>query len=892
MDSLISFLQKISQTPRRKRSVRSLAYSLLLAFLLTTLTVFAQKNVGKPERMQETVKATSEGRDFWVCFQKNDNESKRDPRTGKLPQLNQLFLELFITSNEDTRVRIEIDGLLFKQESRIRGGTVLQVRIDTAAQVRSSEVPERLAVHITSEKPVSVYGLSHRFQTTDSFMGLPVEALGTEYRAIAYYRLTESLIGQLAVIATDDSTSVTITPTSLTAAGRPANVPFTVQLRKGDVYQVSGASAGKSLVSDLTGTLVQSNKPIAVFSGHSGAYIPIPEQGYNHLVEQLPPVSAWGRHYYVGKFFGRTKSTIRVVAAENDTKVFSNGQLVSVLNAGEFYEDGNVTSHTQITGDKRIMVAQFAHGYVNSLDSIGDPMMILITPTQQFLKHYRMATPIRGEWRHYVNIVVPRQAASSLRIDGKPVSEKAFVPFGESRYDLAQISLGFGTHTFDCNEPFGLYSYGFGYGQDSYDAYGNMIGQSFLQLTAVKDTLPPTMDILYTKSQNAAREKTPTSNNGEQTTAKLLQRTLADSLTAEEQFEQLLQRRALARLQLSDGEVGGRLLKPLTAAASGRAKILIRDDREDDRGLASARVINSGGLVLSEPIVSAGAPQAELAFDETLQTGSGRALLELSDIAGNKSIYTLCFAKDQLGTDNLLTLTQGETDYCPKRTLWYAGVYGSVGITTHDARFGALPGIPAVGTFSSDQSASILPTGVGVVLGHRLSSLLGVSVRAGLERFPGSLRAADTVVAGSVRLLDGSLAPLWLAQTLSLQNSYLSLTLAGEIFITNNFYALLGVKAAYALSKAVDSRAEVVTPDNFKLLDRPENKARTLTGELPALQTLIPSAVGGMGITLPVWRNIAFCAEALYSYPLGSVVDGGSWRISQVTLNIGARVRL
>ena len=851
----------------------------------------------KPEKMREAVKATSEGRDFWVCFQKNSIEPLPDPRTGRMTQKDQLFLELFITANEDTRVRVEIEGLLFKQETLIRGGTVVNVKIDTAAQLRSSEVAERFAVHITSQKPISVYGLSHRYQTTDTFMGLPVDALGTEYRAVSYYKLREDLISQLAVIATEDSTTVTITPKSPTVSGRFADVPFQVNLRKGDVYQVIGASPGKDKPSDLTGTLVQSTKPIAVFSGHNGAYIPAREQGYNHLVEQLPPVSAWGRHYYVGKLFGRTKSTIRVVAAENDTKIFSNGQLVSLLNAGEYYEDGNVRENTQITGDKRIMVAQYAHGFVNSLDSIGDPMMILITPTQQFLKRYRMLTPIRGEWRHYVNIVVPREASSALRLDGKPVSEKAFTPFGESRYSIAQISLAYGTHTFECSEPFGLYSYGFGYGQDSYDAYGNMIGQSFLELRAVKDTLPPMLDIIYTNAP-LRQETRPSAVAQREASESRLKQSSQDTLTAEEQFERLVQRRAIARLQLEAEDAGKRLLKPLTDAVGGRAKLLVRDDREDDRGLAAVRVVSSGGLIIPETIISDGAPQAEIPFDESRQTASGRALLELSDIAGNKALYTLCFSKDQIGKDNLTTLTQGETDYCPKQTLWYAGVFGFGGITTHDVSFAAPSGIPAFsniaspGSFGSDPSASILPLGAGVVVGYRLSPLVGASARVAWERLPATVRAPDVASSGLVRNLDGSLSALWLAQTLSLQNSYLSLSLMGEVFFTNSFYALLGLKGALALARSVESRAVVVTPDNFSLLQRPENAARTFSGELTTLQGFIPFAVGGLGVSLPVWRNLALSVEALYSYPLGNVIDTGKWLASQLTVNAGVRVRL
>lgn len=910
MVSLLYFYSLVHNVQKQRSAIGllRLCCSLIISsLLLAPSNLIAQNTVQsgtkpegiKPDKMREAVKATSEGRDFWLCFQKNGLEPEPAKRNSRDAQKNQLFLELFITSNEDTKVRVEIDGLLFKQEGRIRGGTVISVKIDTAAQLRSSEIPERMAVHITSEKPVSVYGLSHRFQTTDSFMGLPVEALGKEYRIVGYYKLREDLISQFAVIATEDSTEVTINPNSPTYAGRQAGMPFTVKLRKGDVYQVIGSSPGKNAPSDLTGSLVQSNKPIAVFSGHNGAYIPSREQGYNHLVEQLPPVSAWGRHYYVGKLFGRTKSTIRVLAAENDTKVFTNGQLVAFLAAGDYYEDGNVSEHTQITGDKRIMVAQYSHGFVNSLDSIGDPMMILLTPTQQFLKSYRMATPIRGEWRHYVNIVVPREAVSSLRIDGKPVSEQAFTPFGESRYNIAQISLAFGTHTFDCSEPFGLYSYGFGYGQDSYDAYGNMVGQSFLELRPVPDTLAPVMDISYTKTataNNVKNEETLRQNITQQTNR--IKRSAADTLSAEEQFELLIQRRALARLEAEAQDVGKRLLKPLTEAIGGKAKVLARDDREDDKGLQTVRIINSGGLILNEPTFTAGAPQAELLFDEARQTTSGRALLEVSDVAGNKAVYTLCFSKDPIGTDNLTTLTQGETDYCPKRTLWYAGIFGFGGISAHEARFNqpsgisAFQSIAAPGMFMNDPSASILPLGAGIVVGHRISQLFGVSARVAWERFPATLRAPDVASSGLVRNLDGSLSPLWLAQTLSLQNSYASLSLVGEVFITNGLYALLGAKGAFALSKTIESRAVVVTPDNFRLLDRPENAVRTYVGELPALQSFVPFAVGGFGVSIPVWRSLALSAEAVYSHPLGTLLENAEWRVSQFTISIGARVRL
>lgn len=918
---LFSFVFSTCSSPSKRRRTlvltaarlfvgRLWAWGLALS-LCASFATFAQEAAppSSPEKMREIVKATSEGREFWLCFQKNGIDPEPDKRTGRVPQREQIFLELFITANEDSRVTIEIDGLLFKQETLIRGGTVLNVKIDTAAQIRSSEKRERLAVHIVAEKPVSVYGLSHRYQTTDTYMGLPTDALGTEYRAIGYYKLREDLISQLAVVAAYDSTIVTITPKSPTFGGKPADAPFTVSLKKGDVYQVIGASPGKGKPSDLTGSLIQSNKPIAVFSGHSGAYVPIPEKGYNHLVEQLPPVTAWGRHYYVGTLFGRTKSTVRVVAAENDTKVFANGKFVAILNAGDYYEDGDVMENTQITGDKRIMVAQYAHGFENSRDSVGDPMMILLTPTQQFLKRYRMLTPIRGEWRHYVNIVVPRAAASTLRVDGRPLGEKVFEPFGESRYAIAQISLAYGTHTFECAEPFGLYSYGFGYGGDSYDAYGNMVGQSFLELRAVKDELPPTMELMYggIVEEPPAGSQSSLPRSAQIGGGEIVKQTpqepqninaarpvAGDTLTPEEQFERILRKRALARLARAETNArfsrgSGGLFGSL---GGGVSKILVRDDREDDRGIQLVRVIDAGGLSLFTPSVTPGSPQVSIIFDEARQTASGRALLEAVDVAGNKSIYTLCFSKDELAADNVVTLSEGETDYCPKRTLWYAGVFGALTLTSHEASFTAPAVVPARARFSGEPGGVFFPTLGGAVVGRRISSLFGVSARVALERFPGAVRAPDTVPAASVRLLDGSVTPLWLSQTLALNNLYASASLAGEVFLLGALYGVVGAKASVALGAAVDSRAEVVSPDNFSLLNRPENAERSFSGDLSTLQPVVFSAFGGLGVSAPLWRNLSLNVEALYTQPLSSMVDNGDWFISQFSLNLGLRIRL
>lgn len=431
----------------------------------------------------------SEGREFWVCFMKNFRESGGSAQQNR-PDL--LKLQLFLTSSYDANVRIRVEEINYDNTIQVRANTVVNVALPARAQLRSLEVAERLAVHITADTTIAVYGLNSRVQTTDTYMGLPVSVLGTEYRAIGYTKLASDLLSQISVIATEDSTEITVTPTTTTSTGRKAGQPFTMRLRKGDVYSI-GARFESVGQCDLTGTHILSNKNIAVFSGHQCAYVPPKVEACNHLVEQLPPISAWGMHYYLGMLKERSRYTYRVIASEDATKVFEDARLVAVLKAGEFFENLNVARHIQLTADKPVLVAQFAQGFKNG-DSVGDPMMILVSPTQQFLKEYRFATPINGDWHHYINVVAPTPSIRELRLNGRRIDSNMFVVLGESRYSIAQVPLPYGTHVIKSETPFGLYSYGFGFRTDAYDAYGNMAGQSFFEISRMVDTLAPTAE--------------------------------------------------------------------------------------------------------------------------------------------------------------------------------------------------------------------------------------------------------------------------------------------------------------------------------------------------------------------------------------------------------------
>ncbi len=435
------------------------------------------------------------GNEFWLCFTRNYKIE-----AGK--KANILNLELFISGDQDANVEVEISSINFKKKLFVNAGTIESIKISPMAEIRSSEIVEEdRAIHITSDTPIQVYGLSTRYQTTDTYLALPTSVLGKEYRVMCYNYGIE-LMPQFAVVAVEDNTVVTIVPEVETEGGVKPGEIMRVVLNKGDVYQVSAKkdhlSARKC---DFTGTKISATKNISVFSGHQCAYVPENIKACNHLVEQIPPISTWGRHFYVGKFQDRSEYRYRVMADQNNTKIYENSKLIDIINAGEFVERAS-KENVLLTSNKQLLVSQYSLGFNNG-DSIGDPMMILVSPTQQFLKKYRFATPVNGEWNHYINVVVPTEVITSLILDGYPVDSSKFEVFGLSRYSIASLKIPFGTHTIAANEPFGLYSYGFGYGYHSFDAYGTMGGQSFNDYIPIADTVPPVAVVRKKESTGA-----------------------------------------------------------------------------------------------------------------------------------------------------------------------------------------------------------------------------------------------------------------------------------------------------------------------------------------------------------------------------------------------------
>ena len=133
----------------------------------------------------------------------------------------------------------------------VQANTVTSVEL--TVQVTQSDVVENKGIHVTSAQPITVYGMNQRVFTSDAYLALPVDGLGKDHYVLTYNNLNADNATQVGVVATENGTTVTITP-SATTGTRLAGVPYSVDLQPGQTYLLR--TELPNTAGDLTGTRV------------------------------------------------------------------------------------------------------------------------------------------------------------------------------------------------------------------------------------------------------------------------------------------------------------------------------------------------------------------------------------------------------------------------------------------------------------------------------------------------------------------------------------------------------------------------------------------------------------------------------------------------------------
>ncbi|MFO0561785.1 MAG: IgGFc-binding protein [Polyangiales bacterium] len=353
---------------------------------------------------------------------------------------------------------------------------------------------------ITSNRPVSVTQYSplssenhaselmcSRSFSRDSSLLWPTRALGQRYRIAP---LPEVPLGPstsrafVTVIGTRDrATSVTLDGSAMLAdPDRPGmfrRPPYRFSLRRGEAMQFA-LSGGETAT-----TSIESDGPIAVFSGHDCVRIPADFEACDHIEEQARPVDSWGREYAITPLQDRLQAApvlVRFVAGDAPVQLSFDGirppaqcSSLAARAACEF----ETSDGFSVRGTSAFLAEQ----YTRSLGAVdgcamqnfddrrcfGDPSMLSITASELFLSEYHF-TVIDPMFDSSVAITAP--AGTTILLDGSPVSARALpTGAGWAAYHV-RVSLGDHAVTSSDGARFGLALYGSSF----YSTYASSAG--------------------------------------------------------------------------------------------------------------------------------------------------------------------------------------------------------------------------------------------------------------------------------------------------------------------------------------------------------------------------------------------------------------------------------
>lgn len=362
------------------------------------------------------------------------------------------------------------------------------------------------AFRIVSSAPIVVYQFNVfvNAYSNDASLLLPTNALGRVHRVIGWGAGHPINVGfpgvgvdrsYVTVVGTTPGTHVTVKPTWRIKGNPPiatTNAGGTIQAVLGpfDVLNLETDDATfqesqDPMVTDLSGTSVESDQPVAVFSGVESTGAPGmftvptgPNWGdgntccLDHLEDQMFPMESLGKNYLLTRSPIRSTGSwaepdvLRFVGAAETATVTTNLPAPYnsfTLQPGEVkttwaQDDVTVESSAPVLVGQILVSNQLVDG-----PAIGDPSLTVYPPVEQFREHYLFLTP--GSWAQNW-VVIGAEIGSSVDVDGSSSVANCLVTdagtVAGKHYESRRCQIGEGVHRIDGDKPFGIVAYGYG----------------------------------------------------------------------------------------------------------------------------------------------------------------------------------------------------------------------------------------------------------------------------------------------------------------------------------------------------------------------------------------------------------------------------------------------
>lgn len=515
----------------------------LFNILLCCLTVMPF--VGMKAQSTVVDGQSTEGKDFWVTFMRADQNDHSDASDKAVT------LALTVSAKEECDVTFSNPNTGETTSRHLTAGSIEEVAFytgDASATARTRtdaqkaivtcytyypDSVDNCAIHVESTAAISLFASNRRSKSFDATNVLPTASLLDEYliQSVSPSDHGGSPQGtHFCIIATEDNTIVDYCPTvelqcvkdaksALAFSGgigmsaeqialanwQVGDTLHTPVLNKGQVYYIwtgnySGASA------DLSGTWVKArdNKKIAVFQGAPHTNLPDQIRDRDHLFSQAMPVQYWGNTFVITSSMTRGRDIIRVMAREDGTEVFINGDSVYTFN---FASNPKRTFEFEI-GKKGVQCTDKNHKGTlpdplvadsscfittscpaathlfmvsNTYDDnpVGDPAMVWVNPIEQRINDITFAT-YGSSNTHYFNVVTDAAGVSSMKLDGNDISADFHPVSGSNnQWYFARKQITYATHHLTGTTGFIAHVYGYG----DKESYGYSAGGATKPLT-------------------------------------------------------------------------------------------------------------------------------------------------------------------------------------------------------------------------------------------------------------------------------------------------------------------------------------------------------------------------------------------------------------------------
>jgi hypothetical protein len=379
---------------------------MIWAVICFSLTGVMPANAQEKLIIPAELNAQKPGTDFWLTFHPAHETGYSNT------------IRVYVISEVATRVTIEVPDKGHLKTEIIEPFEVNYfVLPPNIAQCYSKGIndpplPQKVykgcGIHMYSEAPIKCYAISAYSLTADAFQVIPTCDLGCEYVVASWGDYTPDndsnpsyYTSYMSVVAAHDNTVVELTLGGSKNCYTPAPDRLNFgdkekrTMNKGDVWLLGVMGD----YSDLTGTLIRSDKPVAVISGNYRTTLPSTYASRDYLIQQNAPCYSLGKEYHVTPIKYRYNAgVIRVFAGEEDATIYRDGdewaripKVGGAENEGwisrrvRSNEDPNRLDPVIISSDKRIAVTQY--NPTTGDDGVAmDPFQLRLIPKRNFSK--------------------------------------------------------------------------------------------------------------------------------------------------------------------------------------------------------------------------------------------------------------------------------------------------------------------------------------------------------------------------------------------------------------------------------------------------------------------------------------------------------------------------